>query len=212
VASPSRHPCGAAWLHLSAGDRPRQPRLEPISADRSDCRTACRGQGPLQAMHAPRQEAARAWPDPDRSTQSAAHHWRRPHLAELKPSGTPAAAGGGVMLASAAERLARRTVAGSPVRSASDLPRPSRSPACSATCTVRRTLPAKGRGRFGTLDGSYWVRDVQSGPPLGPSRSKGSEAGCRLWSGSSRSKCPPPRFVQGGRAAGRRRSVPNGDS
>jgi hypothetical protein len=54
------------------------------------------------------------------------------------------------------------------------------------------------------------VRDVQSGPPLGPSRSKGSEAGCRLWSGSSsRSQCPRPRFV---RAAGRRRSAPNGDS
>jgi hypothetical protein len=57
------------------------------------------------------------------------------------------------------------------------------------------------------------VRDVQSGPPLGPSRSKGSEAGCQLSSSSSRrSKCPPPRFVRGGRAAGRRRSVPNGDS
>jgi hypothetical protein len=56
------------------------------------------------------------------------------------------------------------------------------------------------------------VRDVQSGPPLGPSRSKGSEAGCRLSSGSSRrSKCPP-RFVRGCRAAGRRGSVPNGDS
>jgi hypothetical protein len=60
---------------------------------------------------------------------------------------------------------------------------------------------------------AYWVRDVQSGPPLGPSRSKGSEAGCRLSSGSSiRSKCPPPRFLRGGRAARRRWSVPNGDS
>ena len=68
-------------------------------------------------------------------------------------------------------------------------------------------------GRSGTLDGYYWVRDVQSGPPLGPSRSKGSEAGCWLSSGSSiRSKCPPRRFVPGGRAAERRRSVPNGDS
>jgi hypothetical protein len=57
------------------------------------------------------------------------------------------------------------------------------------------------------------VRDVQSGPPLGPSRSKGSEAGCRLSSSSRRrSKCPTPRFIRGGRAAGRRRSVPNGDS
>ena len=57
------------------------------------------------------------------------------------------------------------------------------------------------------------MRDVQSGPPLGPSRSKGSEAGCRLSSSSRRrSKCPTPRFVRGGRAAGRRRSVPNGDS
>jgi hypothetical protein len=57
------------------------------------------------------------------------------------------------------------------------------------------------------------MRDVQSGPPLGPSRSKGSEACCRLSSGSSRrSKCPSPGFVRRGRAAGRRRSVPNGDS
>ena len=72
---------------------------------------------------------------------------------------------------------------------------------------------ARGGERSGTLDGYYWVRDVQSGPPLGPSRNKGSEAGCRLSSGSSkRSKCPPPRFVRGGRAAGRRPSVPNGDS
>jgi hypothetical protein len=70
-----------------------------------------------------------------------------------------------------------------------------------------------GGGRSGTLDGYYRVREVQSGPPLGPSRSKGSEAACRLSSGSSRrSKCPLPRFVRGGRAAGRRRSVPNGDS
>lgn len=76
-----------------------------------------------------------------------------------------------------------------------------------------RHSDANGRGRSGTLDGYYWVRDVQSGPPLGPSRSKGSEAGCWLSSGSSmRSKCPPRRFVPGGRAAERRRSVPNGDS
>jgi hypothetical protein len=67
--------------------------------------------------------------------------------------------------------------------------------------------------RSGTLDGYYWVREVQSGPPLGPSRSKGSEGGCRLSPGSSRrSKCAPPRFVRAGRAAGRQRSLPNGDS
>jgi hypothetical protein len=73
--------------------------------------------------------------------------------------------------------------------------------------------PLKDGGRSGILGGSYWVREVQSGPPLGPSRSKGSKAGCRLWSGSrGRSKCPPPRFVRGGRAAGRRRSIPNGES
>ena len=70
-----------------------------------------------------------------------------------------------------------------------------------------------GGGRSGTRDGYYRVREVQSGPPLGPSRSKGSEAACRLSSGSSRRrKCPLPRFVRGGRAAARRRSVPNGDS
>jgi hypothetical protein len=75
------------------------------------------------------------------------------------------------------------------------------------------TVTRKGEGRSGTLDGYYWVREVQSGPPLGPSRSKGSEAGCRLSSDSSRgSKCPPPRFLRRGRAAGRRRSVLNGDS
>jgi hypothetical protein len=75
------------------------------------------------------------------------------------------------------------------------------------------TVTPKDGVRSGTLDGYYWLRDVQSGPPLGPSSSKGSEAGCRLSSGSSRrSKCAPPRFVRGGRAAGRRRSVPNGDS
>jgi hypothetical protein len=73
------------------------------------------------------------------------------------------------------------------------------------------TVTPKDGGRSGTLDGYYWVRDVQSGPPLGPSRSKGSEAGCRLPSSSRRSKCPP-RFVRGRRAAERRRSVPNGDS
>jgi hypothetical protein len=58
------------------------------------------------------------------------------------------------------------------------------------------------------------VRDVQSGPPLGPSRSNGSEAGCRLPSGiRRRSKCPPPRFVRVGGAAGRRRRpVPDSDS
>ena len=75
------------------------------------------------------------------------------------------------------------------------------------------TVTRKGEGRSGTLDGYYWVREVQSGPPLGPSRSKGSEAGRRLSSDSSRgSKCPPPRFLRRGRAAGRRRSVLNGDS
>jgi hypothetical protein len=74
------------------------------------------------------------------------------------------------------------------------------------------TMTLKDEGRSGTLDGYYWVRDVQSGPPLGPSRNKGSEAGCRLSSSSRRSKCPPPRFVQGCRSAGRRRSVPDGDS
>ena len=59
------------------------------------------------------------------------------------------------------------------------------------------TVTPKDGGRSGTLDGYYWVRDVQSGPPLGPSRSKGSEAGCRLSSGiSRRSKCPLPRFVR----------------
>jgi hypothetical protein len=75
------------------------------------------------------------------------------------------------------------------------------------------TVTRKEGGRSGTLDGYYWVREVQSGPPLGPSRSKGSEAGCRLSSDSSRgSKCPPPRFLRRGGAAGRRRSVLNGDS
>jgi hypothetical protein len=75
------------------------------------------------------------------------------------------------------------------------------------------TVTRKDQGRSGTLDGYYWVREVQSGPPLGPSRSKGSEAGCRLSSDSSRgSKCPPPRFLRRGGAAGRRRSVLNGDS
>jgi hypothetical protein len=73
------------------------------------------------------------------------------------------------------------------------------------------TVTPKDGGRFGTLDGYYWVRDVQSGPPLGPSSSKGSEAGCRLWSSSSRrSKCRSPRLVRGGRAAGRR-WFPDGD-
>jgi len=86
-------------------------------------------------------------------------------------------------------------------------------PVDTASRSTYGTVTPKDGGRSGTLDGYYWVRDVQSGPPLGPSRSKGSEAGCRLSSGSSRrSKCPPPRFVRGGRAAGRRRSVPNGDS
>jgi hypothetical protein len=75
------------------------------------------------------------------------------------------------------------------------------------------TVTRKEEGRSGTLDGYYWVREVQSGPPLGPSRSKGSEAGRRLSSDSSRgSKCPPPRFLRRGGAAGRRRSVLNGDS
>jgi hypothetical protein len=84
-------------------------------------------------------------------------------------------------------------------------------------------MPARG-STYGTVTpkdgGTVWNpgrllvgAGRQSGPPLGPNRSKGSEAGCRLSSGSSRrSKCPPPRFVRGGRAAGRRRSVPNGDS
>ena len=57
------------------------------------------------------------------------------------------------------------------------------------------------------------MRDAQSGPPLGPSRSNGSEAGCRLSSGiRRRSKCPPPRFVGVGRSAGRLRRVPDRDS
>jgi hypothetical protein len=78
--------------------------------------------------------------------------------------------------------------------------------------SIYGTMTLKDEGRSGTLVGYYWVRDVQSGPPFGPSRSKGSEAGCWLSSSSSRrSKCPPPRFVREDRAA-RRRSVPNGDS
>jgi len=57
------------------------------------------------------------------------------------------------------------------------------------------------------------VRDAQSGPPLGPSKSNGSEAGCRLSLGIRRwSKCPPPRFFGVGRSAERRRRVPDGDS
>jgi hypothetical protein len=81
-----------------------------------------------------------------------------------------------------------------------------------AVGSIYGTMTLKDEGRSGTLDGYYWVRRVQSGPPLGPSRSKGSEAGCRLSSSSSRrSKCPPPRFVREDRAV-RRRSVPNRDS
>ena len=57
------------------------------------------------------------------------------------------------------------------------------------------------------------MRDAQSGPPLGPSRSNGSEAGCRLPSGIRRwSNCPAPRFVGVGRAAGWLRRVPDCDS
>jgi hypothetical protein len=82
-----------------------------------------------------------------------------------------------------------------------------------ASRSIYGTMTLKDEGRSGTLVGYYWVRDVQSGPPLGPSRSKGSEAGCRLsLSSSKRSKCPPPRFVREDRATRRRRSVPNGDS
>ena len=75
-------------------------------------------------------------------------------------------------------------------------PSPCRTSASAGGSTYGTVTPKDG-GRSGTLDGYYWVRDVQSGPPLGPSRSKGSEAGCRLWSSSRRrSKCRSPRLVR----------------